>query len=163
LTFPPQLQDLAGLYPARHLLRVYAALLSDQRQTLEHGGSLPIAALPERLQPLVRATLNEIARMKYPLMDLDQWATGHLSLTSEPLLRIREERAGRVSYRLEPVPAPSAAQPLPEPRSVASGPSSSSVSIRRYPVTKIKLQLSCGSQDPASVELVAAPSRRVGS
>jgi hypothetical protein len=159
--FPPQLQDLAGLYSARHILRLYAALLPDQRQALEQGGNLSIAVLPARLRPLVRATLNEIARMQYPLMDLDQWATGRLSLTGEPQIRVREERGGRFSYRLEPLPTPGTAQPLTKPRTVASQPAVPRVSVQGYPVTKLKLQLFYGPQSPASIELVVGPPHRV--
>jgi hypothetical protein len=156
--FPPPLQDLAGLYPARHLLRLYTALLPDQQQALQSGNRLPVSQIPARLRPLVRATLNEVARMRYPLMSLEEWEAGSLAFTGEPQIRIREERGGIVSYRLEPVQVPGTGQP--PPRAVASQPSVPPALVRRYPVTRLKLRLYYGSQDPESVELIVAPPPR---
>jgi hypothetical protein len=106
----------------------------------------------------VLASLNRVARQAYPLVNLEEWTHGSLSFASEPQVRTREERGGRISFRTEPSPG-SATEPAPAvPRAGATASPTPSAQIRRYPVTRLRLELHYGAEKPASLPLIVAPS-----
>jgi hypothetical protein len=186
--YSPDLRDL-NLYEvprARHSLRLYSTLSPAQRQQLWQGGVLSVAQMTIIQRRLFLNSLQETNRNQTPPLNLQQWAAGSFSLSTERYVRIVEKSGGSIRTRTERVDPPpgapgaapagapgagvvqrvagatqSTAAPVAPPGSSAVPPRTGASagapdSVSRFPVTRLELRLQYGPELQDKVSLTVA-------
>jgi hypothetical protein len=139
--------DISDLPRARHVLRLYAALAPAQRQALWRGEPIPAVRMTPAQRILFVNALRH-AHADRPVSPADI-ASGTLSLTARPMVRVREPGDGPLRFRT----GRPAATDL-EPRVAgAAGPADAT----RYHVTEIRLSLRSSEDKEASMNLIVPP------
>jgi hypothetical protein len=101
--FPEELSGLVGTFRGRKALRLYASLNATQQQALWQGNAIPVTQMLPTQRALYLNAVRELPRPGSAAPDLRQWPSGRLALRSVPLVRIREQRSGGTSERIEVV------------------------------------------------------------
>jgi hypothetical protein len=114
------------------------------------GAVLTVAQMSPAQRELFLARAIERNQRRFPLLEVNDWAQGNLSLKGTSMLRVREQRSGTVSWRQEPVAQPGAAQ-------AQAVPSTDAASVKRFPVTHLEMQLQYGPESRDAESLVVAP------
>ena len=145
------------LYPARHVLRLYAALTPGQQQALWSERPLAVAEMTPPQRALFLAALQETERSRQPeaggpaspaaaLLPPD----AALSLTHQRLIRVVQRSGDSTTVSTEPAPEPQPAAPSAAPAPATASPPAAR---RREAVTREPIA-------DLTFELVYSPERR---
>jgi hypothetical protein len=148
-------RDLSSVDGGRHALRLYAALSSDQRQSLWRGEGLSVAGMSPAQRALFTTALKEALRVPADEIDPARLAGARFTMKGERQVRLKIGEGGQASFRDGPPmtgesDSPAEAGPPPTP---AAG---RRATVTRHPITILRFYCQYGTEERETANLTVA-------